>query len=206
MLTTLEESCKSFLNEFGIHLHYAYCNNEIIDVTELSNGELLLLKKALCKDSFLRGRTVLKKLCRKLSISLDTSLISFPNDTFSLTHSKHHAIAIMLDNSRLCDGVGIDVESIRPLNLLHASYFLNSDELVAAKPITSAKLTQLWTIKESLFKSDGNLQDADLTRYKIDIQSLSAIKDGTKFIFRSYNLLNDYYLSIGFRIANNHSL
>ncbi len=197
MLSILEKASCSFRDEFSIKLNYASCE-ESIKVDQLSEGEFLLFTKNKCKHSFLRGRLALKTLCQKLSISSDTSLITFPNDNFSLTHAKKFAVAVSFDRSHLFKGIGIDLEFKRPLNDLHATYFLNEDEIISNQPLTADKLTQLWTIKEAGFKADVNFQELDLKKYHINFNNLTITKKGEEeeFVFKTYNYLDDFYFSI----------
>jgi 4'-phosphopantetheinyl transferase EntD len=172
--------------------------------TDIKSKKILKIlnkkSKSKSKKSFLLGRASLKKLCQRISISDDTSLIKFPNPNISLTHTKNYAIALALDESILFNGIGVDLELFRPLTKFHASYFLNEEEMKRInQEFVSSRLVQLWSIKEAVFKSDINYQEDDFKKYTINLNNLYANRKGAEFVFKTYDFLDNHYLSIALR-------
>ncbi|TDC60889.1 4-phosphopantetheinyl transferase family protein [Micromonospora sp. KC207] len=100
---------------------------------------------------------------------------TFPHRTVSLTHCPAGGGAAAVDDPVLPEvvGVGVDLETDRPLPRRAARYFCTADELafVDALPPTdrSAQLLRLWTVKEALFKSDPENAHTALRRYQLPV-------------------------------------
>ncbi len=98
---------------------------------------------------------------------------TFPHRTVSLTHCPAGGAAAVVDEPVLPEvvGVGIDLETDRPLPRRAARYFCTAEELafVDALPPTDrpAQLLRLWTAKEALFKSDPDNAHSALRRYQL---------------------------------------
>lgn len=188
-------------HRFHVQMHHAYVDTNAVDISALSDAEKALFMKSDNKHAFLAGRSALKKLCRQLSLSEDTALIAFPNKFFSLTHTSHHAIAMYCAPSARYHGLGIDMEAIRPLTHAHAAYFLSPSERHTYASAGPALLTQLWTIKEAAFKSDGDEQDDDFSTYQIHFQDRKIIKNNATFVFDTH-AIGGYYFSACLKESN----
>lgn len=72
---------------------------------------------------------------------------------FNISHSGEYAVCAISDKGR----VGIDVEAVRPLNLLHFQSYLTDEEWRAITKSRAPYNTfyHYWTIKESVIKADG---------------------------------------------------
>ncbi|MBC7893178.1 MAG: 4'-phosphopantetheinyl transferase superfamily protein [Sphingobacteriaceae bacterium] len=72
---------------------------------------------------------------------------------FSLAHTNGLVVAAGTDRGR----VGVDVESVRPLEPAHFHAFFTPAELthIAATPDPSRELLRYWTRREALVKADG---------------------------------------------------
>ena len=105
------------------------------------------------REGWLRGRSALKKLLLDLKMDMDTSTLSFPHPTLSLSHTKDWAVAIgVLAGPMKIDGIGIDLELSRPVQDEHTRFYLSKSERKSA--IDDEQRLRLWTVKEALFKAD----------------------------------------------------
>lgn len=182
----------------GVKLYYSLSVNESLNIRDLSPGERVLYDQHETKISFLQGRVALKKLCDSLSYSSDTSRIRFPHPHFSLTHSKSFAIAMYCEPITAFNGFGIDLECIHPLNADHARFYISQDDNFNAKDLTPEILTQIWTVKEAVFKADHERQSHDLKDYHLDFKNLSASKDASRFVFESH-FFENWFFSLALR-------
>ncbi|MBD0404444.1 4'-phosphopantetheinyl transferase superfamily protein [Flammeovirga sp. EKP202] len=126
---------------------------------------------------------------------------SLINDEYgiSLSHSKGFAAAI-IDRSQ--KNIGIDIENIQPKVLRLIPRFANDEELAFAQNHEEdpANATQIWTIKEAIYKAFGKLniefksqiktvfensipktamikvQKGDFVEYKLQLEELETIK------------------------------
>lgn len=145
--------------------------------------------------------SVLPTLCKLISHSETYSDIRFPHRNFSLTHAHPYAIAMHCESCERFDGLGIDLEPLRPLTLQQGRYFLNSKEIDSMADLSKERLTQYWTIKEALFKADRTGQSKDFKDYEIDIKNLSARKKNSRFIFHSF-AHQGWFFSLALRCTN----
>lgn len=119
------------------------------------------------REEWLRGRAALKSVLRRMEISDDTALLSFPHARISLTHSAGLAVAAYLvgtagkvagdspESSIL--GLGLDFEARRSVRPGTERFFLADRErerLAFEQADGEGDLLRLWTVKEALFKSD----------------------------------------------------
>ena len=127
------------------------------------------------KIDWLKGRNALKKLLQKRGGSLDTEQLSFPNSSYSLTHSSGSAIAVAI--SDVC-GVGVDFEAWHKVKPKMAEWFLDSAEQRWLSSLCSKEFdrefVRLWTVKEALFKATMNNEKLGLIDFKLDKPSASA--------------------------------
>lgn len=159
--------------EFGIPLKAAI-SAKPVDENQLTPGERIqfqALTAARRRDSWLKGRSALKRLLPYFGESKETSDLSFPNPRFSLTHSGGYAVALGTASSQLL-GIGIDLELRRPPRSESARFFLNREEhrwvMHLEESLRPPNLLRLWTIKEALFKSDPNNHSTDLIDYFLE--------------------------------------
>lgn len=122
------------------------------------------------RAEWLRGRSALKRLCRRLGANADTSRLRFPHPRISLSHCGPVAIAAAAGEEGL-QGVGIDLEVSRSPRPEMARLFLTPEEQSALKRHRPERqmpeLLRLWTIKESVFKADPGNQDRLLADYRL---------------------------------------
>jgi len=121
-------------------------------------------------EGWIRGRSALKKLLSALKMDLDTSTLTFPHPTISLSHTKDWAVAIgVLAGPMKIDGIGIDLELSRPVQDEHARFYLSKSERESA--IDDKQRLRLWTVKEALFKADPDNHDAVVGHYRVQTPS-----------------------------------
>ena len=112
----------------------------------------------------------MKKLLLSLKMDPDTSTLSFPHPTLSLSHTKDWAVAIgVLAGPMKIDGIGIDLELSRPVQDDHARFYLSKSECESA--IDEDQRLRLWTVKEALFKADPDNHDAVIGHYRVQTPS-----------------------------------
>ena len=122
------------------------------------------------REGWLRGRSALKKLLLSLKMDPDTSTLSFPHPTLSLSHTKDWAVAIgVLPGPMKIDCIGIDLELRRPVQDDHARFYLSKSECESA--IDEDQRLRLWTVKEALFKADPDNHDAVIGHYRVQTPS-----------------------------------
>lgn len=128
------------------------------------------LKNERRRSSWIRGRHVLKNLLRRLGRNEDTSEISFPNRSLSLSHSADCAVAVALDVS-VGTGIGVDLEYMRETKDDMTRFFLCDPERAwfCAQPESSRnrQMIRLWTAKEAIFKSDVHNESLTLIKYEL---------------------------------------
>jgi phosphopantetheinyl transferase len=122
-------------------------------------------------SSWLKGRAALKILLEKQGLSDDTSALSFPHPSISLSHSGKLAVAAGCLPEPGCAGIGVDFEAGRKVNPRIARFFLTEAEQawLNARPAAeiSDSLLRLWTVKEALFKSDPRNSTSVLNDYEL---------------------------------------
>ena len=162
----IEKSLQHFRERLGLPLSYCV-ESTPLPAYQLFPGE----KKRLAeithdgrRDDWLRGRRALKNLLADLGKSLDTTLVAFPNETFSLSHSAGHAIAVYCANGQ---GIGVDLEPLRPLSEGTLRHFATDEEKtwVLAGTRSDERAIKLWVIKEAIFKADLHNTRQTLNRY-----------------------------------------
>lgn len=120
--------------------------------------------------SWLLGRSALKRLRASWKLSQDTSSITFPNPSYSLTHSGNYAIAAGT-RAKNIDGLGVDLELERVPHPDALHFFLRPSEhqwiLSLPQPVRSRETLRLWTIKEAVFKADPNNAGRLLANYNL---------------------------------------
>lgn len=119
---TLQEQLS---DELGVTLT-AVIATEPVSTESLLASELLQLQpihSAKRIESWLLGRAALKKLLRNLGWDTDTSQLSFPHSSLSLSHTANAAIAVCVQDDRI-SGVGVDVERKRDMNPKSGRFFL----------------------------------------------------------------------------------
>ena len=124
------------------------------------------LKRLPRRESWIRGRSALKNLLSALKMDPDTSTLSFPHPTLSLSHTKDCAVAIgVLAGPMKIDGIGIDLELSRSVQDEHTRFYLSKSERKSA--IDDEQRLRLWTVKEALFKADPDNHNAVVGHYRI---------------------------------------
>jgi phosphopantetheinyl transferase len=141
--------------------------------------------------SWLTGRAALKALLTSLGASDETMEIEFPHRRYSLTHSGSYAVAVGTSSDELI-GIGVDLEIYRPVRHETAPVFLDEREQawLESCPETSItnELLRMWTIKESLFKSDPENGKRWFSDYQIETPASQSgrafLKDANDADFR----------------------
>lgn len=163
---------KKFEEDLGISVKIA-ASGRRVDLRQLSPREQVryrALEAFPRRESWLKGRSALKRLLLRLGEGDDTTAVRFPHPRFSLTHSGRYAVAIGTDSDRLA-GIGVDLEVGRSPHPDSARFFLTPEEQAwinrqkeSARP---AHLLRLWTAKEALFKADPKNDKTGLPDYRI---------------------------------------
>ncbi len=163
---------KKFEEDLGIPLAIA-ASGRSVDPRRLSPRERIryrALEALPRRESWLKGRSALKRLLLRLGERDDTSEVRFPHPRFSLTHSGRYAVAIGTDSDRL-GGIGIDLEVGRSPHPDSARFFLTPEERDwlnrQRESDRPAHLLRLWTVKESLFKADPGNDETGLPDYRM---------------------------------------
>jgi len=142
---------------------------------DLSPGELARLPGGLRRHDWLLGRAALKLL---LGIA-DTSSVTFPNRSVSLTHSAGVAVAARCDGPQA--GLGVDLEGWQTIEPRVAPLYLHPHE--------QGDLLHLWTVKEALFKATPANDGAVFLDYEVeDALALGGVardRNGRTFEYQS---------------------
>ena len=137
------------------------------DRSVFSVEEIEALKHARQNESYLRGRTALKTILRRLEMNVTVDSLKFPHKQISLTHSGDCAVAVGTAEPVL--GIGIDFEMMKPVKSAMSRFFLTKSELIWIDEISvseqATELLRLWTVKEALFKSDPENRNRTLKSY-----------------------------------------
>jgi len=137
-------------------------------LTPAEREELARLTAPGRRESWLRGRSALKRLQASLGGSDDTSTLKFPHPRLSLTHSESWAVAVGSSSPKLL-GLGVDLEVKAGPKPETAPRFLNPAEVVWLRRMDEADrpkmLHRLWTVKEATFKADPENQGRTLKQY-----------------------------------------
>ncbi|HZR46993.1 MAG TPA: 4'-phosphopantetheinyl transferase superfamily protein [Candidatus Manganitrophaceae bacterium] len=163
---------RKFEEELGIPLTIA-ASGRGVDLRRLSPRErsrYRALEAFPRRESWLKGRSALKRLLQRFGERDDTAEVCFPHPRFSLTHSGRYAVAIGTDADRL-EGIGIDLEVGRSPHPESARFFLTPEEqdwlYDQNESDRPSHLLRLWTVKESLFKADPKNDRTGLPDYRI---------------------------------------
>ena len=153
------------------------------------------------RPSWLAGRQALKILLRRLGRTTDTARITFPNRSYSLTHSGDYAVALGTASTDYL-GVGADLEIGRTPDSRTARFFLTAYEQLWLTGLRAQmrprNLLRLWTVKEALFKSYPHNDSTVLTDYALlDPGAESGIAiiaagESVNFQYRSSSFLNGW--------------
>ena len=143
------------------------------------------------------GRSALKKVFEHLNKSIDVTKISFPNEYFSISHTKDCAVAIgILNSCESSNGVGIDLELNRKVDVKHTRYYLSKYESDLVN--SNDDLLRLWTVKEALFKADPNNDGGILKYYNVKnpktLKGEAINKKGDTFYYNSIKNPADKFL------------
>lgn len=139
------------------------------------------------RPSWCLGRAALHELLPRIGRSGDSSLLSFPDNALSLTHTNERAVAVGSPTPLL--GLGIDLEDDRLISAKALRFYLSEIDQTFMR--TESDPLRFWTIKEALFKADAENQTQSLTAYEIlsdDGHAGQAIcrKRSRQWSYRSY--------------------
>jgi len=146
---------------------------------------------------WIQGRSALKKVFEYLNKSIDVAKISFPDQCFSISHTKDCAVAIgVLDSVESSNGVGIDLELSRKVDAKHTRYYLSKYESDLVN--SNDDLLRLWTVKEALFKADPSNDGGVLKNYNVknpkNLKGEAVNKKGDIFYYNSIKNPVDKFL------------
>lgn len=204
----LEELFSSTLN-----CQLALCiSNSLAPLSSLSTNEKLALaemKHERRRDSWLKGRLALKSLISRFATEFDalrsdTTQLQVPHPNLSLTHCDEFAVAVACLESR---GLGVDIEGGREIKEATTKFFLSKTEngLLNGTDIEKRQddLLRLWTVKESLFKSDLYNKEKTMLKYQVadpNRYSGSAQNDESRQFHYSSLKFGKYWLTVA--VAN----
>lgn len=140
-----------------------------LDPSLLTAGELNCLRTlegSPRRDSWLRGRTALKRLRARMGDDTDTSRLEFPHPRISLTHSRTLAVAMGTTEPRSI-GVGADLELGSGPSAAGAHLFLTNCERLKLRQPTAHDRLRLWTVKEALYKANPCNSESWFTDYVV---------------------------------------
>ncbi len=144
-------------------------NIESPALTIREQENLLAVSNERRRLSWLRGRCVLKILLGELGADPDTSLLSFPHNQYSLSHTADVAVAVARLHSAEANGIGVDLEKLRDIKSGAERFFLSDAERGFLRGLSEVSRTdnliRLWTVKEAIFKSAMLAQDGVLKNY-----------------------------------------
>lgn len=160
-------------------------------------------------QSNLLGRLAIRKMaCERFGIGLKEMAFS-ENDYgkpcfksvqdfhFNISHSNDWIVVVGYNSP-----VGIDIEMISPIDLGIAGQFFSAREYeeLMSKPLDQRKgyFFDLWTLKESYIKADGQGLSIPLNSFSIikeedEIQGVGLSKN---YFFKQYNIDSNYKLSV----------
>jgi hypothetical protein len=128
-----------------------------VSLSDLTPGERAQVPEGPRRTEWLRGRAALKLL---LGRDADTSTVTFPHRSLSLTHAAGWAVAAGCDDDTGGHiGLGVDFEGGRRVDPRAARFFL--------RPHERGDLLRLWTVKEALFKATPDNGGAMLLDYEV---------------------------------------
>lgn len=123
------------------------------------------------RESWLRARAALKALLAELGQDPDTAKIAFPNSRVSISHTGEFAVAVARTDDD-ATGIGVDLETNRTLKEGVEKFFLSDAERAWLKSCPEqeydSEKIRLWTVKESVYKSDCLTQDGVFKNYLIE--------------------------------------
>lgn len=153
------------------------------------------------KKDWISSRFALWELIHENSDLVFSQMI-FPHKNYSISHSKGEAFAVTYEDTSetkdIC-GIGIDFERDREIDKGVSKFFINEkDEKALGQKKENLNLEQrqkLWTIKEALFKSDGENENSVINDYFLKTSDLTTGKaeksKNSQFQFEYYNLYDD---------------
>ncbi len=162
----------ALLETFSIPI-FVCVEGQPLPENRLTSGEKADLSKLTApgrRESWLRGRAVLKRLGAAIGEGEDTSAFKFPHPKLSLTHSEAWAVAIGSNSPKMA-GIGVDLEVKSIPKPETARRFLNPSEMVWLRRMDELEhprlLQRLWTVKEAIFKADPGNQGKTLKDYAL---------------------------------------
>ena len=173
----------------------AFSNDNYLSTSEIKKCKYT--KNSSRYFDWIQGRSALKKVFEHLNKSIDVTKISFPDQCFSISHTKDCAVAIgILNNCESSNGVGIDLELNRKIDAKHTRYYLSKYESDLVN--SNDDLLRLWTVKEALFKADPNNDGVILKYYNVKnpktLKGEAINKKGDTFYYNSIKNPADKFL------------
>lgn len=171
--------------------------------------QLLLLRNERRRESFIRGRHVLKNVLSKMGRACETSVIGFPNRNLSLSHSRNCAVAVgVADNT--VKGIGVDLEFMRETKDGMMRFFLTPEEsewlTALSESERNMQIIRLWTVKEALFKADMHNASLTMRDYKLVLPAVPmgkatrGVEEPYVFKYASFSV-GDAWITVALSVA-----
>jgi acyl carrier protein/4'-phosphopantetheinyl transferase EntD len=158
-------------------------------LTALERAQLSALTGSERRRQWLTSRHALRVLLGLLGLPRDTAACGFPHPRLSLAHADRGAIAAG-SVGPLTAGLGVDLETDRPVDPRTAPFFLDDAEQAwlarVPRADRAAEHVRLWTVKEAVFKADLTNRDAmlrDYTSQPVGARAGWARRQGTGQLF-----------------------
>lgn len=170
---------KSLRQHFQCDIFCAYQTGDLpaVEFNQAEKAAYSAIKNLRRKNSWFRGRFVLKTLLERIGKDTDTGTIKFPHPALSLSHSGECAVAVFLSADK-ANGIGVDLEFLREIKDESVRFFLTDLERAwyfdLPRSLRMTNLIRLWTIKEAVFKSDLQNDAQTLSKYALLDPSSSA--------------------------------
>lgn len=197
-LTCIEQELSPALN-VPLLVAFADSSGTLNDLKQAELDKAERFRFANRRRDWLAGRKALKILLKGLNRPTDTMAVSFPDRHLSLTHSDGAAYAVGTPAS--VQGIGVDYEPQRPVNVRVANWFLTAREFdwlqQQCPHDVECHLIRLWTIKEAAFKSHAHntgmsLKDFIVTKPAEKETNFVVAMDGTNIQVACRTIGNGY--------------
>ncbi|MBN1412282.1 MAG: 4'-phosphopantetheinyl transferase superfamily protein [Spirochaetales bacterium] len=157
-------------------------------------GEILVRYQLSCKL-----KVPVKDLTIEKSDYGKPFLAHYPDTHFNMSHSGDWACCAIDDNE-----IGIDVETIKPIDLYIADRFFSQKEVACLHDLPDDqrqdRFFDIWTLKESYIKAVGRGLSVPLCNFSIlfngNTIGMESDKEPACYFFRQYDLEPGYKLAV----------
>lgn len=188
-------------------LHYGELPAPVL--SEAEKKQFVLMRNERRRESWLRGRHVLKDVLKKMGHASDTTLIDFPHKSFSISHSQNYAIAVGLE-AEAVQGIGVDLEFMRATRDGMMRFFLSEEESEwlgeLSAPERNKQIIRLWTVKEAVFKADPENASQTMIKYRLTepaaLVGIALPTSGSLLVFKYASLyVDNAWISVALSLA-----